>query len=71
MVARLQAQAAKLGANGLIVEGFEQKESLSIGGGAGGESYSAHGTVSLGLGAFFGVYDTYGTGRAIYVPPDP
>jgi hypothetical protein len=68
VVARLQAEAARLGANGLILEGFDQIQTGSIGSGLGGDSYSAHGTVSLGLGAFVGIFKTSGKGRAIYVP---
>jgi hypothetical protein len=69
VVGRMQAEAARLGANGLILEGFDQVQTGSIGSGLGSDSYSAHGTVSLGLGAFVGIFETSGKGRAIYVPP--
>ena len=62
------AEAAKLGANGLLLDGFDQAQTLSLGGGAGTDSYSAHGIVSLSLGAVVGVFKTTGQGRAIYVP---
>jgi hypothetical protein len=65
---RLKVEAAKLGANGLLLDGFDQAQTLSLGGGAGTDSYSAHGIVSLSLGAVVGVFKTTGQGRAIYVP---
>jgi hypothetical protein len=69
VVERLKAEAAKVGANGIILEGFDQTQTGSIGSGAGSDSYSAHGSVSLGVGASVGIFKTTGKGRAIYVPP--
>jgi len=68
VVERLKVEAAKLGANGLLVDGVDQAETLSLGGGAGTDSYSAHGIISLSLGTVVGVFKTAGQGRAIYVP---
>ena len=70
IVARLKAEAAKVGANGLILEGYDEVQTGSIGSGAGTDSYSAHGSLSLGLGASVGIYKTTGKGRAIFVPPE-
>jgi uncharacterized protein YbjQ (UPF0145 family) len=69
VVERLKAEAAKVGANGLIIEGFDQTQTGSIGSGAGSDSYSAHGSINLGVGASVGIFKTTGKGRAIYVPP--
>jgi uncharacterized protein YbjQ (UPF0145 family) len=69
VVERLKAEAAKLGANGLILEGFDQTQTGSIGSDAGTDSYSAHGTISLGFGASVGIFSTTGKGRAIFVSP--
>ena len=69
IVARLKAEAAKVGANGLILEGYDEVQTGSIGSGAGTDSYSAHGSLSLGLGTSFAIYKTTGKGRAIFVPP--
>jgi hypothetical protein len=69
VVQRLKAEASKVGANGIIIEGFDQTQSLSMGSGAGSDSYSAHGSISLSVGAWFTVVKTTGKGRAIYVPP--
>jgi hypothetical protein len=66
---RLKAEAAKLGANGLLIETLEQTQIGSLAGGAGSESYSAHGSVNLSLGGVFGIFTTTGRARAIFVPP--
>ncbi|MGA2840199.1 MAG: hypothetical protein ABSG18_08480 [Steroidobacteraceae bacterium] len=69
VVERLKAEAAKVGANGIIIEGFDQTQTGSIGSGAGSDSYSAHGSISVGLGASVGIFKTTAKGRAIFVPP--
>ena len=71
VVERLQAEAAKLGANGIILEGFDQDQSGSIGTGVSTESYSNHGTIGLGAGGSFGMVKTSGTARAVYIAPTP
>ena len=68
VVKRLTVQAAKLGANGLILEDFSDEQSLSLGTGVGSDSYSHNGSISLGVGGFIGVFKKTGQGRAIYVP---
>ena len=68
VVARLKAEAAKLGANGLILEGFDQTQTGSIGSGVGSDSYSNHGSVAVGVGGAVGILKTSGQGRAIFVP---
>jgi hypothetical protein len=70
VVERLKAEAAQLGANGIILEGFDQSQSGSLGTGVGSDSYSAHGSVGLGVGGSVGIFKTTGKGRAIYVPAD-
>jgi hypothetical protein len=70
LVARLRARAARLGANGLILEGFSDDEDLSLGGGVGTDSYSRRSSISLGAGAFLGVFKKTGKGLAIYVAPE-
>jgi hypothetical protein len=69
VIGRMQAEAARLGANGLILEGFDQTQTGAFGTGFGSDSYSAHGTLSLGVGGTVGIFQTTGKGRAIYVPP--
>jgi hypothetical protein len=70
VIARLRARAARLGANGLILEGFSDDEDVSLGGGVGTDSYSRRSSISLGAGAFLGVYKKTGKGLAIYVAPE-
>jgi hypothetical protein len=68
VVERLKVQAAKLGANGLILEGFSDRQSASIGTGVGSESYSGNSAVGVGAGGSFGVFTKTGKARAIFVP---
>ena len=69
VVERLKAEAAKVGANGILIEGFDQTQTFSFGSGAGTDSYSPHGSISVGVGASVGIVKTSAKGRAIYVPP--
>ncbi len=69
VVLRLKEHAAKLGANGLILDDIDDQQSLSFGAGASSDTYTHNGSISLGLGGFFGLFKKTGTGRAIYVPP--
>jgi hypothetical protein len=68
LVLRLAAQAAKLGANGIILDDVSDEQSMSLGTGVGSESYTHNADISLGVGGFFGVYKKIGNARAIYVP---
>lgn len=69
VIEQLKIQAALLGANGVILEGFSESETASIGTGVGSESYSRSSAVGVGVGGSFGVYKKTGRGRAILVPP--
>ena len=66
---RLKQQAARLGANAVILEGFTDRQTASIGTGVGSTSYSSHSAVGVGVGGGFGIYRKSGQGRAIYIPP--
>jgi hypothetical protein len=68
VVERLKIEAAQLGANGIILEGFDQTQSGSLGTGVGSDSYSRHGSVGIGVGGSLGIFKTTGKARAIYVP---
>jgi hypothetical protein len=70
VIARLKAQAARLGANGLILEGFLDEQSASLGTGIGTDSYSRNSSISLGAGGSIDVFKTTGKGLAIYVPSE-
>jgi hypothetical protein len=68
VVERLKEQAAKLGANGLILEDFYDRQTASIGTGVGSDSYTHNGSVSVGVGGGIGIFKKTGKGRAIFVP---
>jgi hypothetical protein len=69
LVKRFAVRAAKLGANGIILDEFSDEQSMSLGTGLGSDKYTHNADISLGLGGVFGVYKTTGNVRAIYVPP--
>ncbi len=69
VIERLKLEAAKLGANGLILEGFSDAETGSVGTGVGSDSYGEHSSVGVGVGGSLGIFKKTGHGEAIYVPP--
>jgi hypothetical protein len=69
VIERLKAQAAQLGANGVILEGLTDAQTGSIGTGVGSESYSRSSSVGVGVGGSLGIFKKTGKGEAIYVPP--
>ncbi len=70
VIERLKTEAAKLGANGVILQGFSDRQTGAIGTGVGNTSYSSHSAVGVGVGGSFGIYKKNGQGRAIFVPPN-
>jgi len=69
-IARMKEEAAKLGANGVLLQGVEDRQSGSVGTGVGSSSYSPGSSVGVGLGGSFGLYSKAANGIAIYVPPE-
>jgi hypothetical protein len=69
VIERLKEQAAKLGANGIILEGFSDRQTGSLGTGVGSSSYSSNSAVGVGVGSSLGIFQKSGQGRAIFVPP--
>ena len=69
VIERLKEQAAKLGANGIILEGFSDRETGSVRTGVGSDSYSRNSSVGVGVGGSLGIFKKTGQGRAIFVPP--
>ncbi|MGH8133888.1 MAG: hypothetical protein ACRETP_11780 [Steroidobacteraceae bacterium] len=67
-MARLKAEAAKLGANGILLQGVEKQQSGSIGVGLGGTSFGNSSAVGGGGGGSGGLYVKAAKGVAIYVP---
>jgi hypothetical protein len=71
VVRRLKAEAAKLGANGILLQDIADEPVGSIGTGVGTEFLGARGTVDLGFGAAGLLSEKFGRGVAIYLGPDP
>jgi hypothetical protein len=70
VIAQLKVEAAKLGANGLMLEGFSDAQSATLGTGVGSQSYSGNSAVGVSAGGAFGVFKKTGRARAIFVPPE-
>jgi hypothetical protein len=68
-IANLKAEAAKLGANGILLQGMEKHQTGSIGLGVGGASYGGNSSVGTGVGGSGGLYNKNARGLAIYVAP--
>jgi ribulose kinase len=64
-IGRLKQEAAKLGANGILLEGTSDQQTGEIGLGTG----SASGNSAFGIGTSFGIVIKTATGIAIYVAP--
>ena len=67
-IERLKREAARLGANGVLLQSMQDRQSASIGGGGGSTSYGGGSAVGAGAGGSFGLYSKDVTGLAIYVP---
>jgi len=67
---RMKAEAAKLGANGILLQGVSDAQTGSIGTGVGSSSYGSHSSVGGGVGGSFALTSKVTQGLAIYVPPD-
>src|SRR5579863_4941610 len=64
VIARLKGLAAQVGANAVILEGFSDRQTATIGTGVGSTSYSSNSAVGVGVGGGFGIYRKTGQGRA-------
>ena len=69
VIRRLKQEAAKLGANGVLLREISDEPALSVGARAGTEVWSAHGTMDLGVGASGLWSQRFGRGIAIYLDP--
>ena len=70
VIQRLKEGAAKLGANGIILEGMSDQQTGSLGGGSGSASASGNTAVGVGVGGSLGIFKKTGQARAIFVSPD-
>lgn len=67
-IARLKQEAARLGANGILLQGVEDQQSGAIGTGVGNSTFNGNTAVGASLGGSFGIYNKAAKGLAIYVP---
>jgi len=70
VIDRLKAEAAKLGANGILLEGVGDQAGGSVGTGFGSTTATGHSAFGVGFGSSSTVYHKKGDGLAIYVEPD-
>ena len=68
MLRRVEEEAAKLGANGILLQGVQDQQSGSIGTGVGSSSYGGVSSTGVGVGGSFGIYNKAAHGIAIFVP---
>ena len=69
-IERMKAEAGKLGANGVLLQGVSDQQTGSIGTGVGSSSYGPSSATGVGVGGSFGLTNKATSGLAIYVPPD-
>lgn len=67
VIERLKRQAARLGANGLLLHGVADQGEASLGAGVSTETNSPHSPYGLGFGGSAFFYEKAGDGIAIYV----
>ncbi len=67
-IARLKQEAARLGANGILLQGIEDQQSGSIGSGIGNSTFNGNSAIGTSVGGSFGIYNKAARGTAIYVP---
>jgi hypothetical protein len=67
---RLKGKAAKLGANGILLEGVGDQAGGSVGTGFANATASGHSATAFGIGNSATLYHKKGNGLAIYVEPD-
>jgi hypothetical protein len=70
VIDRLKAEAAKLGANGILLEGVGDQAGGSVGTGFGSATATGHSAFGVGFGSAATVYHKKGVGLAIYVEAD-
>jgi hypothetical protein len=68
MIEAMRAQAAELGANGLLLEDFSDSNPVAIGTGVGSQTYTHNASIDVGVGGSLGVIKKIAKARAIFVP---
>lgn len=69
VIERLKGEAAKLGANGILLNGVADQASGSVSSGFGSATASGHTAAGFGVGTSGTVFVKSGSGLAIYVEP--
>lgn len=69
MIESMRAQAAQLGANGLLLEDFSDSDPVSVGTGVESQTYTHNASISVGVGGALGVVKKAAKARAIFVAP--
>jgi hypothetical protein len=69
MIESMRIQAARLGANGLLLEDFSDSDPVAVGTGVGSQTYTHNASISLGIGGSLGVVKKAARARAIFVTP--
>lgn len=67
VIERLKAEAAKLGANGILLQEIGDQQGGALGAGVGSASASGNSATGFGFGSSAAVYHKAGSGMAIYV----
>src|SRR4029077_2261080 len=67
-IARLKEETAKLGANGVLLQGVQDQQTGSIGTGGGSSSNGPSSSTGVGVGGSFAISNKAAHGVAIYVP---
>jgi hypothetical protein len=70
VITRLKGEAAKLGANGILLNGISDQAAGSVGTGFGTATASGNTATGFGFGSSGTVFVKSGSGLAIYVEPD-
>jgi hypothetical protein len=70
VIQRLKEEAAKLGANGILLNGVSDQATGTVGTGFGTATGYGHTATGVGFGASGTVFVKSGSGLAIYVEPD-
>lgn len=68
MIESMRVQAARLGANGLLLEDFSDSGPVSVGTGVQSQTYTHNASIGVGLGGSLGVVKKMAKARAIFVP---
>jgi hypothetical protein len=68
MIETMRAQAAELGANGLLLEDFSDSDAIAIGTGVGTQTYTHNASIDVGVGGSLGLTKKMAKARAIFVP---